>query len=186
MKSKIDCLFIKHDGSRICQGDLLRDIEFNYVKNSSEVEEIYLQYSVIISQDCDLEQFQNKYEEVEIGDVFNQYIPNILILPAFPATSLKEGNHLSDLYNYKQDRINSSDWKLVKANRNDRYHYIKGDVDQQIPDLVCDFKHFFSLSFSLLKEQFGIKYLSSMSELFRESLSQRFTNYISRIGLPVL
>jgi hypothetical protein len=186
LKSKIEKLFEKHDCERISQGDILRDITFNYVQKNNEVQEYYFQYAIIITQDCNLEQYQRKRNEKREGDIFNQYIPNLLIIPSFPAESLRQGQHLTDLYNYQQDLIPSAKWKNLKLNKDERYHFIKGYVDMQVPDMVCDFKHFYTIGFDYISEQYNQSYLATVNELFRENLSQRFTNYLSRIGLPFL
>ncbi len=186
LKSKIENLFEKHDCERISQGDILRDIKFNIVKNNNEVQEICFQYAIVLTQDCDLEQYQKKRTEIKKGEVFNQYIPNLLIIPGFPAESLRQGDHLTELYNYQQDRINSDKWKIVKSNKDERYHFLKGNVDLQVPDMVCDFKNIYTIGFDYIFEQYKKVYLATVNELFRENLSRRFTNYFSRIGLPVL
>jgi hypothetical protein len=185
LKSKIKTLFEKHECQRICQGDILRDFVFRNVIND-KVQEYYFPYVIVVSQDCDLEQFQSKLVEKKDDNIFNQYIPNVLFIPSFPAESVREGSHLLELYYVKHDRINSEKWRIIKNNNNERYHYIKGYVDYQIPDLICDFKHFYTVGFDFINSQYKDVYLATINELFREGLSQRFTNYLSRIGLPVL
>jgi hypothetical protein len=186
LKSKIENQFALHDLTRICQGDILRDIKFSSIIDSTTVSKYLFQYSIVVSQDCDLEQYQNKKNEIQDGGIFNQYIPNILLVPSFPAETLRNGDHLDSLYNYKQERINSDKWKVLRGNNNERYHFLTGNVDMQIPDLVCDFKIFFTVNFEIVLNQYSDSYLGTLNELFRENFSQRFTNYLSRIGLPVV
>jgi hypothetical protein len=186
LKSKISYLFETHNCERICQGDILRDVKYLNVLLNGEVQEFYFLYVIVISQDCDLEQFQAKLGNQQIGSHFNQYLPNILLIPAYPAQLMREGNHLKDIYGITHERINTDKWKIVKSNNNERYHYFKGYSELQVPDLVCDFKHFFTIDFETTIEQYKSTYLATINELFHESLSQRFSNYLSRIGLPVL
>lgn len=68
-------------------------------------------------------------------------------------------------------------------NQNPRYHYLKFKEDDK-PELIVDFKHFFTVNRDFLYKQLN-KRLYSLDDLFRENLSLRFCNYVSRIGLPV-
>jgi len=197
LSSKINKRFEVHDCARMCQGDILRDLSL-YQVTGEELDEIRFPYLIIISQDCDLEQYYKKLNEVEkennksaekneetiVKKAPLQFLTNILLLPAFPSDILREGNHFTDLYNVKLDRINSANWDKIKDNKDERYHYLKGYQDYQVPDLVVDFKHYITLPFIDIKNKYCNVYLSTINELFREHLSQRFGNFISRIGTP--
>jgi hypothetical protein len=69
----------------------------------------------------------------------------------------------------------------IEINDNPRYHFLKSDID--LPDLVVDFKRFFTLprdeAYSLLDSR-----KARLDTLFRESVSQRFASFQSRIALP--
>lgn len=56
----------------------------------------------------------------------------------------------------------------------------------QLPELVIDFKHYYAIPRDTLFRMYPEHYLVTINQLFRESLSQRFSNYLSRIGLPEL
>jgi len=116
---------------------------------------------------------------------------SILISPAFPSNKLREGTHLSE--NDKVLRINSKNWKIIQQNNNPRYHFLKESllIDQYknekiITSLALDFKSYFTISRDFLYSQFKEHYIASLNELFRESLSARFSHFLSRIGLPEL
>lgn len=53
-----------------------------------------------------------------------------------------------------------------------------------IPELVIDFKHYYTIPTEEMYEAYKENYLASVEPLYREDLSQRFANYLSRIGLP--
>lgn len=183
LKSKIKAYYRKHNKIRVCQGDILKDFQFPSVNNDKIIEYVF-PYIVVISQDCDLENNKTFYENDL--DKNNQFLPNILFLPAFTSESLRDGSHLKDIFSVIQDRINSSRWDLIKQNKNERYQYLSSYSNYQIPDLVIDFKTYFTLNINHFLMQYKKKYIASINELFRENLSQRFSNYLNRIGLPNL
>ncbi len=187
LRSKIDRLYEIHPGERVCQGDIFRNVDFEVVTEEKVIENGY-PYVVVISQDCDLQFGVTKEDNSELNGelrLSHQFLPNILFLPAFLAEHVRSGEHLEDLYGIKQEHINSTDWKLIKQNRNERYHYLPSYLDFQIPELAIDFKHYFSLpTESSIVRQLNNSYLATVNELFREDLSRRFSNYLSRIPLP--
>jgi hypothetical protein len=63
-----------------------------------------------------------------------------------------------------------------------RYHYLNFS-ENDMPELIVDFKHFFTINRDLLYKNIDSK-LCSLDDLFKEKLSQRFSQFISRIGLP--
>jgi hypothetical protein len=153
------------------------------------VNEITYNNIIILSQECDLDQdYINRIQIKE--NIKNQkmdhdkYIPMILMAPAYLAEKIREGTHLEN-FGQKMQRIKSDDWKKVKRNNIKRYHHLVADINNNIPEIVIDFKHFFTISrdyfYERIMNQF---YLASLTVLYREELSQRFCYYLSRIGIP--
>lgn len=193
-QSSINAYYQKHSASRVCQGDILRDFKFNVVDPKGKVFQFGFPYIVILSQDCDL--LANKpialagrqpesVASLESQPVFNQYLHSILFLPAFPAEAIREGAHLVGMFGIRQDRLNSDRTRLIKDNKDPRYHYLNSDVSLQIPDIITDFKAYYTLPPEYFAPPMP-NYLATANELFREHLSQRFAQYLSRIGLPSL
>ncbi|MEA1883500.1 MAG: hypothetical protein U9N62_03145 [Thermotogota bacterium] len=178
---------------RARQGDIYRNVVAPFsavpVNGESDAEleitEIEYPYAVVLSQECDLEQdFTNRKMTQDKQDKF---LPAILFAPAYLAQQLKEGIHLEKV-GLKMERINSANWKISKQNRNLRYHFLKKDLNFGVPDLAIDFKHYFTISRDvfchiILNDQ---HYVASLGFLFREDLSNRFSHYLSRIGLPLI
>jgi len=75
-------------------------------------------------------------------------------------------------------------WKQILNNNHSRYHYLKEDKDKGIPELIIDFKHYYTIHIEVLYNSED-KYLCSLDDLYKEDLSQRFASYLSRIGLPI-
>lgn len=178
---------------RVAQGDIYRNVLAPYsatpVDGESgeelEIAEIEYIYAVVLSQECDLEQdFDNRENFQEKQDKF---LPSILFAPAYLAEDLREGIHLIKI-ELKMERINSDRWKIVRENKNLRYHFLKKYPNFGVPDLVVDFKHYFTISRDffcrrVLNDQ---HYVASLACLFREDFSNRFSHYLSRIGLPLI
>lgn len=179
-QSNITQYYIKHDMDRIYQGDILKDVSFRFCENQ-DVVEISCPYVVVLSQDCDL--LQCKCNLCNEGQN-NQYLPNIIVFPAFVDLKLREGHHLEEIYGIKQQHINSEQFRSIQQNNNSRYHYLKGSVDFEIANLIIDFKLYYTVPYNDLKQKYKSSYVATLNELFREHLSQRFANYLSRIGLP--
>jgi len=188
LKTKITEQYEKHDCARICQGDILRDFKFYIVGKDYTQVKIFFPYITILSQDCDLEHGIKIDKSGPNADgflEFNQFLPSVLISPGFPAEHLKAGDHLKD-FQIKPKNIASDIWKRIKNNNDSRYHFLPSDVNNQLPDLVIDFKSYFTLPLDYLVQHYKSSYLSTINELFRENLSQRFSFYLSRIAIPEL
>ncbi len=187
--SKIDSRYVKRTIKRICQGDILRDIDVidGYTKDASgeiEYDELTLPYIVVLTQDCDLDNdFKNRSENNP--DKHDKFLRTVLICPAYIAAEFKEGNHLEDL-KLKMERWDTKRFKQIKEQNNARYHFLDADQKLQLPELVIDFKHYYAIPRDTLFRTYPEHYLVTINQLFREYLSQRFSNYLCRIGLPEL
>ena len=163
---------------RLCQGDILRDLSFSIedLKYGSNQKKIHLNFAVVLSQECDIKW---DFDARESGGNNDKFLPVILVCPAYLASPFCNGEHIRDW------KMQNHDINVLKKNdKLKRYHYLHPDIDFSIPELVIDFKHFFTLPRELLYKYRSTSYVATISELFREELSQRFSNYLSRIGLP--
>jgi len=93
---------------------------------------------------------------------------------------------MEKVFGIKQERKHSEVWKQIKQNNVDRYHFLSEDKDLQVPDLLIDFKTYYAVGIEWVLAKYQSCYLATINELFREDLSRRFSNYLSRIGLPDL
>jgi len=144
--------------------------------------QLKLLYIIVLTQDCDLEaDFKNHINETGKQDA---YLQSILVCPAYPSESLKEGTHLSYLSLKMEQHKDKDRWDLIIGNRNHRYHYLEPNLDYQIPAVILDFKHYYTIPRNYMYNTFKVHYIGTINELFREALSQRFAFYLSRIGLP--
>ena len=184
-RSKIKTRYRRNNNARFYQGDILKDLSF-VVGDSGITKEkdiIYLPYAVILSQDCDMQHDFNCRKDSKNQDKF---LLSLLVCPSFNLEDFANGNHFPG---WKMETFSA---KLISRIKNNdiyrRYHFLPATVELKysIPDLVLDFKHFFTLPRDFLYKQRREIYVASVNEIFREELSQRFSNYLSRIGLPEL
>ena len=187
--SQIRSYYRENDSGRIVQGDILKDVIFiewniddsdhnNYTYDPKE-----LPYVVILSQDCDLLSDYNNRKDIN-AEKHDAYLQSILVCPAYLAKELRAGTHLKD-FDLIMQKKNSDKYSGIKDNLDPRYHYLQGNPGLQIPELVVDFKHYYTLPRNYIYNIHNSnQYVASLSELFRESLCQRFSFYLSRIGLP--
>lgn len=167
---------------RLVQGDIYKDLSFVMgVKTQAEldIEAINLRYAIVLSQDCDLNSHQRALDS---GKTENRsLLPSVLVCPAYPLEQFFSGEHIEGknlgLLQGKRDSIKNNE-------KNKRYHYIESDTKTGLTDLVVDFKHFYTVGYEVLMSVRATSYVTTINELYRENLSQRFAQFLSRIGLP--
>lgn len=185
--------YLFHEDTLLRQGDILRNINLTYLATPQgiEMEARYVfpfPYAVVLSQACDLEQHYANLAKrsVEVDASEDKILDTILVCPAYPHEAFLEGKHIPGrvMLNQGNSRERLSTSKKLKTNEKlNRYHYLPA-IDRAMPDLVLDFKRFHTVPLDVIDEVYGETYLRSLRELHREKLSQRFANYLSRIGLP--
>ena len=177
----------------ISQGDVFQG--FNYVRWAEliegnietdeieiETDEIEIPFFVVLTQSCDLEkdfEDRNKSE----SEKRDKYIPSILVCPAYIADLVRSGKHLEDV-GLIMENYNSKRWNIINKNNNERYHFLEKNEELGIPDLVIDFKQYYTIPTYILYKFYKNHFVGSLKPLFRENLSHRFAFYLSRIGLP--
>lgn len=181
--------------NRISQGDIYKDVWCfeNISENNGnlKIKRIYFPYVVVLTQDCDMQQ-HNKYVNEKTGQLFS-----VLVAPIYNVYDFMEGKHLEELklqgtsylsnkkgtlLEITGQKINS-EGKLIIDNQVSRYHFLNlEDVD--VPPSIVDFKNYFSVGVEYLKNDKQNDFVCRLKPLYREFLTQRFSNYLSRIGLP--
>lgn len=174
---------------RICQGDIFRDVEYiEYAVEKSgiiEISKVTFPFVIVLTQDCDLKQdYQNRNDlEKEHQD---KHLISVIVAPLYNVEHVYIGEHLSYL-GLKMQQISktSTQGKYLQTNQLPRYHYLEFDASLPISTSVIDFKHYFSVNVEVLLKIKKDQYVCQISPLWRESISQRFASFLSRIGLPV-
>lgn len=181
----LSSLYFKSTLERHEQGDILRDVQFiEWAKIEGDgeltVAERTLQYCVLLSQDCDLEHdYGNRVNQSSA--LKDKYLQSLLLCPAYPALTFRAGKHLEKLGMLMQP-ITSDPWKRLIQHNEARYHYLESNPDLQVPELVIDFKHYLTVPRDII---YGSNsYVATIEIVYRDHLSARFAQYLSRIGLP--
>lgn len=170
---------------RLCQGDILRNVvhieSVAHQGDYIEVTKTTFPRAIVLTQDCDLEQDFKK----RILHPPKPTLVSVLVAPLYVAEHVFVGEHLA-LLDMPMPKIEkaSSPGKMLMQNETPRYYYLAFSKASRLPPLIIDFKHYFSVSVDYLRTLKPENFECRVNELFRESISLRFANYLSRIGLP--
>lgn len=173
--------------SRVGQGDIYKEIEMveEIQENDGNlfISKIEFPFVIVLTQDCDLERdYFNRKDPEKDQDKF---LFSVLVAPFFNEEHFRDGEHLDDLgIKMRKFKWNGTEASKIKKNQIPRYHYLEFPDNIPIVNSIIDFKHFFSVNISFLDKIRPINFECSISELFREDISNRFAFYLSRIALP--
>lgn len=174
---------------RICQGDIFRDIEFiEHISEKSgnlEISKIVYPLVIVLTQDCELTQDYNYRKFLKQKESKNKMLLSAIVAPLYNAEHVFVGQHLSEL-NIVVTPINKTrtEGRYLIDNDRPRYHYLEFPEEIPIVPSIIDFKHYFSVNVEYLRKFKKSNFICKVSELYREDISLRFANYLSRIGLP--
>lgn len=171
----------KVEEGRIMQGDIFHNIDIIedvIIKSDGAIQLKKITFPLVIclNQDCDLHTDFIHRTENKSGSLLH-----LIVAPLFEISSFREGKNWGDLMNVG-DRINSERIRYIKGNNDPRYHYVVFP-EKDMPELIIDFKYFFTINRDALYNRLDHK-VCSVDDLFRELINQRFCDYLSRIGLP--
>lgn len=180
---KISARKTKKIPKRLSQGDIFQDIEIieniEVEKSVVTVQKISFPFVVCLNQECDLETDFWNNDNV----LCDNNLLHIAIAPVFIFEQFLSGTHWGGIFsNNKPQKRKDTTIKKIIDNEIPRYHYLNFP-DNDTPDLIIDFKHFFSVYKKVMYDQID-KRFCSLDDLFKEKINQRFSYYISRIGLP--
>jgi len=172
---------------RIQQGDVYRNIElierYEEKFDSIFLDKVRFPFVIVLTQDCDLE------EDNRIrcgGNQQDKLLLSVLVAPLYNEEHVFQGSHLSGI-ELSANAISKKDTegRYLLQNQRLRYHYIGFPDTIDIPNSIIDFKHYFSVPINQLLHAIDSKgYVCTIDTLFREQISIRFANFLSRIGLP--
>jgi hypothetical protein len=171
----------KVEPNRIMQGDIFYNIDVieDVVTNPNgliQLKKITFPLVICLNQDCDLHTDYIHRTDNKSGSLLH-----LIVAPLFEMTSFREGKNWGDIMN-TGDHINSEKMRMIKNNNDPRYHYVVFP-DNNMPELIIDFKYFFTINRDALYNQINHR-VCCVDDLFRELINQRFCDYLCRIGLP--
>lgn len=154
---------------------------YNRGKNI-EVKQIHFPMVICLNQDCDLNSDERDKEKE--GSNRNCRLLHLVVAPVFNFNSFLNGMHWGDIFDVeKKQRLTDTSTRKIMNNEDPRYHYLCFDNECGLPEMIVDFKHFFTVSTDYLYKNLD-KRVRAIDALYREKISQRFAYFISRIGLP--
>lgn len=182
---------LKDPSPRVMQGDVIRDVEL--VEEISEddgflkIVKVCFPLVVVLTQACDLEQHHSvsKTADTDSPGRNDKELLSLLVAPLYNIEHVYQGVHLSELGRTMLPiNKNRSPGQNLRNNETPRYHHLAFPQEVAVVDSVIDFKHYFSVSCAHLGRKKAEGYVCSVAPLFRERISQRFADYLARIGLP--
>lgn len=174
------------------QCDIFKNVEFiEYAVESEktiQISKIVFPYVVVLTQACDLQQDFDARIRIRDGSGKNQdkLLISVIVAPIYNFEDFRMGTHLDQLGMTMQIQgsRNKSKCENIIKNETKRYHYLKFEDETPLVESVIDFKHYFTVTVNYLTQIYGSNYVCSIESLYRELISQRFSNFLSRIGLP--
>lgn len=172
---------------RISQCDIFEDMTIvenvKILEGELELQTIKFPYLICLNQDCDL---NSDYRSKTMQPVKkkNCRLTHLLVAPLFLFDLFKDGKHWGEIFDQGESYLpKNTNGKKVMNNEDPRYHFLRFDEGSKLPDMVIDFKHFFTVSTTLMYDNLSHR-IASIDELYREKICQRFAFFQSRIGLP--
>ena len=172
---------------RISQCDIFQNItiveNIKLVGTEMEVKSITFPYVICLNQDCDLNSDKRDKEKNPVSNK-NCRLLHLIVAPLFVFSSFIEGKHWGEIFDPSPAvNIKRTEGSKIMNNEDPRYHFLRFNEESKLPDMVIDFKHFFTISTEALYDNLSHR-VFSVEELYREKICQRFAFFQSRIGLP--
>ena len=154
-------------------------------KGIQEVSRIVFPLVVVLTQDCDLQwDYQARWSSRRPKDDDKKLI-SVLVAPLYNADHVFMGEHLSEIgMTMRTISRKKTPGQNLERNETPRYHYLAFDPSAAIPSSVIDFKHYFSVNVNYLKKHRRENFVCRLPPLYREDVSKRFAEFLSRIALP--
>jgi hypothetical protein len=183
--------------SHICQGDVFKNVRFNYLdaedNESADVVEYIFPMAIIISQACDVDAVSKMLKETT-GKV-KKFMPSILMCPIYDKEEAKGLTHLDSAFNElsikksgdkSEQLFSSKEYNVVEQDWHYRFHALtvgdkKGNIIME--NAVIDFKHYFTVPPTYLYKNREQR-IFHIDSLFAEQITLKFATYLSRVAIP--
>ena len=176
---------------RVIQGDIFKNVEMieyaQELEGFIEISKIVFPLAVVLTQDCDLEgNFRDRFcRNASEKSIHDKWLISVLMAPLYNFEHVCSGTHLSELGITMQEiKRNKTHGHNLMNNQQPRYHFVNFPDSIPIVDSVVDFKHHFTVNSRYIQKCRKSNFVCRLKPLYRENLSQRFSAFLSRIGLP--
>ena len=165
---------------RLRQGDIIKGVDLpHYAEVRGEIAKLKIvrfPLVVVLTQDCDLERdYECRADEDKSQ---GPRIVSVLVAPLYHIDDIIAGEHLTRLGIEKAGSLPSGDpveggsSRAWRQNENPRYHCLPlSKTGKGLPDVVADFKHYFSVGADYLTLRKRQALLGSLNDLYREDLT---------------
>lgn len=174
---------------QIHQGDIIRNVE--YIQKIEPLDDYKFKITfiefplvIVLTQECDLDLDYKARTGLLEKNPQDKMLMSVIVSPLYNAEQVFIGKHLEELDNRQMQDMNSKIRSPIKINENPRYYFLKFPAEENMNDLVIDFKHYFSVEIGALEKLKKTNFEFGVNELYREDISQRFVTYLARIRLP--
>jgi len=180
--------------SKIEQTAILRDVEIPEIvaRRRDRVRAKFTSYSwvVVLNQDCDLDLDHHARHGTspKVGGNpvrKDKLLGSLQLCRAFPQDELLAGTYLRPLA--EATKFGTSESRTILANRHERFHLLSIEAPLLATPLILDFKLIVPVAADYLERWIRGHRESRVAVLrppFRDRLTQRFSNYYSRIAEP--
>ena len=173
--------------SKLTAGSLIYDVPFFSKLVEDEPRITKFQFSIVLSQACDIESYYRIMEKMEgngenDGPINRQMITQILFVPAFEEESFKAGRHFEEQYGIKLKGLEAGVFERIEKVQDIRYHFLVTEA-ADLPSLYVDFKHYFTAPVTLVELIAGAstKPQYELETLHYSDLADRFAHYLQRV-----
>lgn len=175
----------------VCQGDIYKDIDYiEYAEvhlGIVEISKITFPFIIVLTQECDLHEDQDFRKNIEKKKNQDKLLLSVIVAPIYNVAQFYDGIHLEEIgrkMTPQEKRHGKTGNKVLLQNKNPRYHYLDIKDDSKFVKSIIDFKQYFTVNVDYIISLKDSNFVCRVSELYRERISQRFANHLSRIGLP--
>lgn len=179
---------ILQEDKMIHQGDIFKDIDIieNVVVSDNKVivKKIHFPFVIILNQECDLTRdYENFCHQVQSN---NKSLIHIIVAPILNFESFLSGQQWGKIFSSSEKiKRSATICKQIIDLESNRYHYLNFEGENDLPEFLIDFKHFFTINRNVIYKYLEDGHrLCSIEDMFKDKINQRFASYISRIGLP--
>lgn len=177
----------------ICQGDVYRDVHFNYIESEDDegvnIVEYIFPYAIIISQGCDVISM-SEMEIAKCGKA-TKFMPAILMCPIYDEQMAKKTEHLDQAFDelkikkLPDNLYNSNEKKIVDKDWHYRFHALTVEYNErnELEKSIIDFKHYFTVPISYLVKHREDR-LFRLDDIYSEQITLKFSTYLSRVAMP--
>lgn len=174
---------------QIHQGDVIKDLDFIQKIEPIDLYNFKITFIefplvIVLTQECDLELDYRARKGLINEYPQDNILMSIIVSPVYNAEQVFVGKHLEEIDNRQMQTIFGNLKDRIKASEVARYYFLNFHPNENMNDLIIDFKHYFSLNAEALEKIKSNNFAFSIPELYREDISLKFADYLARIGLP--